>query len=480
MFIGRKAVREKNDKTIKPPKIKRTRKVRNLNIGILIIALVFIYMVVNIAVSLRKEHLSVYEVQAERMAFDRRTEAVIIRNEQGYYTDKAGYTNFYVRNGARIAVGNTVYSIDESKNIHDYLSEYNYSYSFSTSDVNSLKNYVSRFGDKFDTDDYSDVYELKENIESEILSISDTYVMEHLSEIMEGQDKTVSFNVVKSENSGVVSFFSDSLDGIKADDVGPKSFDKTTYNSKNLYDSEIKEQNALVYKLILDENWSLVIRLSDEQYNKLAGKSSISFTIRDDDFHVTQKCSFFMKDNEHFCKVDMTDYAVRYLKQRFLDIELDISDQEGLKIPTSSLTTKEFYVIPSEYYISYEDENEVKYGFTYMNYDKETRQTSYEFVPAECYYEDKDKGVVYVDTKDFEHGQYVYCMEDETLYQVSVIESLEGVFNVNKGYAIFRRIEMITRGDEYCIVAAGADRSLSVHDHIVLNSKLIDENLQIY
>ncbi len=473
-------MKDRESKQIKPPKIKRTRNVRNFNIGILVIILVFIYMIVNIVVSLRKEHLSIYEVQAENMAFNRRTEAIIIRNEQGYYTDKAGYTNFYVRNGARIAVGNTVYSIDESKNIHDYLADYNYSYSFSTSDVNSLKSYVSRFSDSFESDDYSDVYELRENIESEILGISDTYVMEHLSEIMEGQEKTVNFNVVKSDASGVVSFFSDSLDGIKADDVSPKSFDKTNYNSKNLYDSEIKEQNSLVYKLISDENWSLVIRLTDEQYEKLSGKQSISFTIRNDDFHLTQKCSFFMKDNEHFCKVDMSDYVVRYLRQRFLDIELDISDQEGLKIPTTSLTYKEFYVIPSEYYISYEEGNEVKYGFTYMNYDKETRQTSYEFIPAECYYEDKDKGVVYVDTKDFEHGQYVYCMEDETLYQVSVIESLEGVFNVNKGYAVFRRTEMINRGDEYCIVAAGADRSLSVHDHIVLNSKLINENLQIY
>ena len=192
-------MKNRESKPIKPPKIKRTRNVKNFNIGILVILLVFIYMVVNIVISLRKEHLSIYEVQAENMATNRRAEAIIIRNEQGFYTDKAGYTNFYVRNGARIAVGNTVYSIDESKNIHDYLSDYNYSYSFSSDDVNVLKSYVSKFRDSFDSDDYSNVYELKENIESEILSISDTYVMEHLSDIMAGEEKNVSFNVVKSD-----------------------------------------------------------------------------------------------------------------------------------------------------------------------------------------------------------------------------------------------------------------------------------------
>lgn len=460
-------------------KVKRkTFRVQNLNVGVIIIFCVFIYMIINVVVGLTKDHLSIYEVQAVSMSKDCTAEAVIVRNEQDFHSQTAGYTNYYVRNGARVAVGDTIYSIDESRNIYDYLVDYDINYTIDSEDVEILKDYVTAFNSKYDQDNFSLVYDLKDNLTAEISNISDSYLLENLNDIMSESDNPVTFNVVKSDRAGTISFFDDSLTGLTVGEVTTATFDKTNYTSNTLYDSDLKENGALVYKLIDEDSWSIVIKLSEEQYNALSGSTSLKFTIKNDDLQLNKPCTFFTRGDGFFAQVDLTDYLIRYIKYRFLDIELDMDTENGLKIPYSAITTKEFYKIPSEYYI-YNEETET-YGFTYMEYDVSTKKTSYVFVETECYYEDKEEGVVYVDMSKFDYGQYVYSMENETLFQVSVVGELEGVFNTNKGYAVFRRIEKISENEDYCIVKDGVQYSLNAHDHIALHADLIDENLQIY
>lgn len=457
---------------------RKTYNVSNLNVGVVIIFCVFIYMCINVIVGLTKDHLSIYEVQAVSMSKNSVAEAVIIRNEQDFYSKAAGYTNYYVRNGARVAVGDTVYSIDESKNIYEYLVDYDLNYTINSEDVDILKDYVTSFNSRYNQDNFSLVYDLKENLTAEISNISDTYLLENLNEIVTESGNPVTFNVVKSEKAGTISFFNDTLTGLTADSVTLQTFDKTNYSSSNLYDSDLKESGALVYKLIEEDSWSIIINLSEEQYNTLSKQSNLTFTIKNDGLQLTKPCSFYTRGDGYFAQIDMTEYLIRYIKYRFLDIELDMNTESGLKIPYSAITTKEFYKIPAEYYV-YNEELEAS-GFTYMEYDIATKETSYIFVEADCYYEDTENGVVYVDMEDFEYGQYIYSMENETLFQVSVIGELEGVFNTNKGYAVFRRIEKISENEDYCIVKDGVSHSINAHDHIALHADLIDENLQIY
>ena len=48
-------------------------------------------------------------------------------------------------------------------------------------------------------------------------------------------------------------------------------------------------------------------------------------------------------------KIALKNGMVRYAADRFLKIELVINTQSGLKIPMSSIVTKEFYMIPSSF-----------------------------------------------------------------------------------------------------------------------------------
>ena len=466
----------------KKKKILRTRNIKNLNVGIIIIALVLVYIIVNIVVSLNKDHVSLYEVQAISMAQNNSCEAVIVRNETNYYTDKAGYTNFYVRNGSRVAVGDAVYSIDESKDIYDYLTDYDLNYTFTSSDVDLLRTCVNDYYNTYSQDDYSELYNLKNNLESEIAGISDTYLLENLDTISAEANQSFTFEIKNAEKSGVISFFTDSLEGLTVDTVTAETFDRTTYESGNLYDSDIKETNSFVYKIVDDSSWSLVLNMTKEQYENLSGKDTITFTVKNDGLTLTENCSFYTAGDSYFCRVIMDNYMIRYIKNRFLDIQLDLEDEEGLKIPYSSIVEKEFFVIPIDYYaVNYDKGPDYpEYGFNYMIYDEETKNIDFAFEACDIYFKDEDNGVVYVDTADLDYGQYIYSLDLGTKYQVSVIKKIKGVYNVNKGFAVFRRIEIISENDDYCIVRAKANLSISKYDHILLNAELLKENETIY
>ena len=54
--------------------------------------------------------------------------------------------------------------------------------------------------------------------------------------------------------------------------------------------------------------------------------------------------------------------------------------------------------------------------------------------------------------------------------------SLQGVYNINRGYAVFRKVEILFQNQEYTIVNTGTNYGISLYDHIALDSSAIKEN----
>ena len=64
---------------------------------------------------------------------------------------------------------------------------------------------------------------------------------------------------------------------------------------------------------------------------------------------------------------------------------------------------------------------------------------------------------------------------DETL-RLREKKSLRGVYNINKGYAVFREVSILCESDEYYIVEAGSNYGLANYDHIALVGNDVREN----
>lgn len=455
---------------------RRSTAVSKLNIGTIIFGLFCVYIFINIIIYFNRSHLSIYEVQQLALASNTKAEAVIVRNEIPVKTGIAGYVNYYMRSGTRVAKGETIYSIDESRQIYNLISGNDFNYTLSEEDISQIKDCIGSFNRDYSHNDFSMVYTLRDDLTTMENSISDMYLLENLNQILIDKDYSGALTVHKSDAPGLISYFYDTLDGLTADQVTLDTFDHSGYKSMNLFDSNLKEQGSVIYKLLADENWDLVLNLTEEQYNKLSSQNTLTYTIEEDNLRLTSPVMFMHVGEGYFARITLNQYMVRYLNKRFLTIALDMDHQTGLKIPKSSLVEKEFYMVPKEYFTRGGDNKQ--YGVCILRHDEETKKKYYDFLPTEIYYEDEQYN--YIDMKSITYGTFIYDEKSQETFQISLVGKLIGVYCVNKGFAQFRRVDMMQEGTEFCVVKNGMSYSISEHDHIAEDSSTIKESQTIY
>ena len=59
-------------------------------------------------------------------------------------------------------------------------------------------------------------------------------------------------------------------------------------------------------------------------------------------------------------------------------------------------------------------------------------------------------------------------------------KKLPGVYNVNQGYAVFRRVLILCENADYYIVEEGTSYSLSNYDHIVLDGNMVEASEVVF
>jgi len=82
----------------------------------------------------------------------------------------------------------------------------------------------------------------------------------------------------------------------------------------------------------------------------------------------------------------------------------------------------------------------------------------------------------YMDTSVLKAGDVLYKTDSQETYTVSKRATLIGVYNVNKGYADFKQINILYQNDEYSIVKANTTYGLNVYDYIVLDGSSVSDD----
>ena len=80
----------------------------------------------------------------------------------------------------------------------------------------------------------------------------------------------------------------------------------------------------------------------------------------------------------------------------------------------------------------------------------------------------------------FKAGDYVVRPESSDRYQIGRTAFLKGVYNINKGYTIFKQIDILDSNSEYYTVRKNMKYGLSVYDHIVLDASMVEEGQLLY
>ena len=162
---------------------------------------------------------------------------------------------------------------------------------------------------------------------------------------------------------------------------------------------------------------------------------------------------------------------ITFAKDRTIDIEIILQNENGLKIPNSAIVEKEFYLIPKEYAATDEKGN-VEY------FMRETQDESGAVVTEKLtipIYSESDTDY-YVDTYSLRVGDNICKPDSADKYPISKVGTLIGVYNINKGFADFKEITILYSNDEYSIVKSNTNYGLLEYDYIVLDAESINED----
>ncbi len=458
-------------------KIIKFRTRREINIGLVIALGVLIIITVNVVRGYTKPHLSVYEVQEGSAGSEARTTAMILRPEKVVLTKQAGYLNFYYREGARVAKDADVYSVNDSNDLQHYIDLNENSSVLSENDLSRLKQNMRAFSSSYSDVRFSECYIVREEFLSDYLRYRDISMLDTLGTV---QDIEKDFVTYQTDESGVITYYSDLYDGYTVDDITGIEFEP-----EHLTVPEYKKPMGLsamdhfAYKLVYDDSWQLVIQMSDKEMERLkSGGAEVSFRISGESTLYT--CPYTEKriNGVSYLVVDMDKYGIQYLEQRFTDVTVYLAAKEGLKIPETAILQKELYQIP-ERFIMRGGGTRDELGVSMELYDAETGEVRPDFCSiTPLFYEN---GYYYVAKEDLDSDKYVNSSglnsEPERAMLYSFLTNMEGVYNINKGYAVFRRIERITDIEDYVLVRAGLTGGVSLYDHIILDVSTVSKDV---
>lgn len=456
-------------------KIKKYRKPLNLNIGMLIFGVIFIYVIVCVIMYFQTSRIVRYEVQKGSLATDNIYHGVIIRNETVVNTEAAGYVNYYAREGERVARNDLVYTVDETGSLNEYLENLNLGEnSLSDRELAEFRSEISNFMHGFDERNYENIYDFKYSLKNTVLKLANVNMLQSISDMngAAGAANIVSF--CNSPMTGIVAYWTDGYEELTAEAVTEDVFNNKEYEKKQLIGNSLMAPGDAVYKLSTDENWSIVIPIDSERGAQLEQEGYIKVRFLKNQYESWGAVRLLHNgDGKTYLQLSFTNSMLTYISDRFVDIELVIHDETGLKIPNSSIVEKEFFLIPEEY-VTVGGENGAD-GIIRQCY-LEDGTISTEFVTAGAYSYDEETKEYYLDTDVLTVGDILYKTDSQETYTVSRKATLIGVYNMNKGYADFKQINILYQNEEYSIVKANTKYGLNVYDYIVLNAESVTDD----
>lgn len=457
--------------------LQKIRSVFSLNIGTMLFGVLFIYMLFSLVLYLTSSNIESYLVIAGPLSRNETYTGLAIRTETVCKADTSGYVSYYAREGSKINANGVVYGISSSQKTDA-------STDLSAEDLSAIRSQMLSFSKGFNASKFNNTYSFKYNLEGSILQYAGVSGASSDSGVINYGGQTLR----KADQDGIILYATDGYENKTVDTLTEEDFDQNAYHETDLKTHGSVSVGDSIYTLISDEKWSLMIPLSEKQAVKLADRTVVRVKFLKDDMTQSGDFSIVQIDGSKYGRIDFNKGLIRYASDRFLEIELVTNTVTGLKIPLSSIVTKEFYQIPSDYATTNEDSQET--GFMVLTKDKSGNEVR-TFVSPSIYakIEDEDqkkedeseqKYIYYVDKKSFKEGDVIISEKNKSRYVVSDVDVLEGVYCINQGYAVFRRIEILDQNEEYAIVAKSTAYGLARYDHIVRNADKVDEEEILY
>ena len=453
---------------------KKYRKPLNLNIGMIIFGVVFVYVVVCVILYFQTSHIVRYEVQEGSLVTNNIYHGVVIRDETVVTTSTAGYVNYYAREGERVAKNDLVYIVDETGRLSEDLQTVALGEnSLDSRDLAEFRNEIVSFIHGFDSKNFETTYDFKYSLQNTLMKLANSNMLANVGSLG-GDGSGNIINYAYAPRTGIVAYWMDGYEELTAQQVTTDIFENKEYEKKYLFSNTLMASGDPAYKLSTNENWSIVFPVEPTRGAQLLKEGYIKVKFLKNQYEAWGQVELLTNsDGNTYLQLSFTNSMVTFLSDRFLDVELIVEDETGLKIPVSSIVQKEFFLIPEEYVIPSGNSGR---GSIVRQCYLEDGTISSEMLEIDLYSFDDATREYYLDSTILNTGDILYKLDSQDTFTVSRRATLIGVYNINRGYADFKQINILYQNEEYAIVKSNTRYGLSVYDYIVQDASTVSDD----
>lgn len=468
---------------VKGNKIEKLNNHKQINLGLLIFIVLFLYIAICLIINSKEKNITGYQVKTGMLAENRIYTGIALRDEHIVTSDYTGYVSYFINEGERTSYNNLVYCIDETGKLSDLTGkDPTDDNSLSASELTSFRQEIQLFSKNFNDTVFSESIIFENRINNSLSQINNRKIIDNLSSISSMHSNDI-IDYCRARKPGIVLFYEDGYENNIASDLSKSDFDMENYKAKEIFNDDLIEAGSFVYKYVFDEDWSLVLcmplselaRFEDDEYVEV--KFSKTQTTSWARVNVISKL-----DDYAFVELSFTNSMISFCKDRFVEVELLLEEDTGLKIPNSSIAERSFYLIDKPFIIT--SENTSTYGVLRREYG-ENMETIAKYVEVNVIKEDED--VYYIDTTSLNYGDVliktdvaVTESDADSTFVVGKQGTLIGVYSINRGYAEFKRIDILYSNDEYTIIKPNASFGLRAYDYIALDGSKVSNKDFVY
>lgn len=462
---------------------------KHINFGAIVFMIIFIYIVILLINFAVKESVNYTVAETGILSNATQYNGVVIRDETVISSNDQGTIKYFYPEGARVRNGDPVFGVVTDQSMVDLLDEqiFKANQNLSSDDpvfdesYNYLKNRIKNYVINQHSKNFSYTYDAKKQILNDIAEIRNTVIIEQGNQgesnniqMLENQYNEA-IKLVDASRSGLVSYKIDGLESITIDSFVTSDLTK----KPTIQDTSTKtftENNQPVFKIVDNYLWYIAAEIDDECEKQIEDSRYIGVRFVDKDIELDVKVyDLYDEGTKTFLILEIDRMISHFLTDRHVNFEINYGDYEGIKIPETAVATKKFALIPSEYLTVVNKQYVVRKKV--ISDDALGHET---LEPTSVKLFRRQEEMVYVPISDqLAKGDVLSYTSPETLittdYIIEETDDLEGVYVINKGFAVFKFIETMYREPDYRIVDSNMDYGVRIYDRIATEAGTTDE-----
>jgi len=436
-------------------------------------------------------------------------DGIIIRDEETYTAGSSGQPYFNYNDNDRIKKGAVVCSIKDEETTSiieseikkldkDILSTQRARSDISvfSEDITEIENGIKKTVDagvlKFVNNNMSEIYKLKDEIDTQISRRNEIWFSENVKSLTELNQKKSQYENKLSENtyyissntSGIISYTSDGFEST----LTPSTIDNITeeqikmkVSSKYTSKSQTIKSGDNIFKVVKSNEWYVAAYINADEAAQIAvgDNKTLSFTVDEEEKNVDFTVDKISGVGDKYLIVFKTDKnIIDFIKERTVSFKINTDAYRGIKIPNEAIVEKTLLKIPLSCVVESVDK------YSVMKLINNTQNTA-ELVEIDIVKIDSESGFAYAvqDINSLKIGDTLFAGtgENAKTYELNQVESYKGVFVVNSAVAEFKVITIIAQNSNYAIVSdEDGNYGLKAYDIIVSDATKVNESDAIY